>query len=54
MRRFEGYQKGINLGGWLSQCVSYSKEHFDGFITKKDIENILLFVHYFRLRSKYR
>ena len=40
MRRFEGYQKGINLGGWLSQCVSYSKEHFDGFITKKDIENI--------------
>ncbi len=40
MRRFEGYQKGVNLGGWLSQCVSYDEEHFDGFITKKDIETI--------------
>ncbi|MCR5688069.1 MAG: glycoside hydrolase family 5 protein [Lachnospiraceae bacterium] len=40
MRQFEGYQKGVNLGGWLSQCVSYDKKHFDGFITEKDIENI--------------
>lgn len=43
MKRFEGYQKGVNLGGWLSQCVSYDKAHFDGFITKKDIEDIASF-----------
>ena len=43
MRIFEGYQKGVNLGGWLSQCVSYDKAHFDGFITKKDIEDIASF-----------
>ena len=40
MRKFEGYQRGVNLGGWLSQCVSYDDEHFDNFITEKDIENI--------------
>ena len=40
MRKFEGYQKGINIGGWLSQCVSYDEEHFDGFITKEDIDRI--------------
>lgn len=43
MRRFEGYRKGINLGGWLSQCVSYDKAHFDGFITEADIEKIASF-----------
>ena len=43
MRRFEGYQRGVNLGGWLSQCVSYDEEHFDGFITAKDIEKIASF-----------
>ncbi len=40
MRRFEGFQRGVNLGGWISQCVNRSKEHFDTFITKKDIEQI--------------
>ena len=40
MKRFEGYQKGINLGGWLSQCVSYEKEHFDTFILEEDIAQI--------------
>lgn len=40
MRRFEGYRKGVNLGGWLSQCVSYDEEHFNNFITEKDIEAI--------------
>lgn len=40
MKRFEGFEKGINLGGWLSQCVSYEKQHFDTFITEKDIEQI--------------
>ena len=37
MRLFEGYRKGVNLGGWLSQCV-HTKEHYDTFITEKDIE----------------
>jgi len=37
MRKFEGYDKGANLGGWLSQCV-HSKAHYDTFITEKDIE----------------
>jgi aryl-phospho-beta-D-glucosidase BglC (GH1 family) len=40
MRKFEGFQKGINLGGWISQCVTYSKEHYETFITKADIEQI--------------
>ena len=40
MRRFEGYQKGVNLGGWLSQCVSYDDGHFDNFITEKDIKTV--------------
>lgn len=40
MRKLEGFQKGINLGGWLSQCPSYEKEHFDSFIVESDIEKI--------------
>lgn len=40
MKRFEGFMKGVNLGGWLSQCVSYEKEHFDTFITGEDIKRI--------------
>lgn len=42
MRRFEGYTKGVNLGGWLSQCgpENYNKEHYDTFITEKDIAQI--------------
>ena len=43
MRRFEGYQKGVNLGGWLSQCVAYDENHFNSFITEKDIEDIASF-----------
>ncbi len=31
--------KGINLGGFLSQCV-YETEHYKTFITRDDIENI--------------
>jgi len=34
-----GFYKGINLGGWLSQC-DYSDERLNGFITEKDIEII--------------
>ena len=34
-----GYVKGINLGGWFSQC-DYSEERLNGFITEKDFEKI--------------
>ncbi len=39
MRKFEGFEKGINLGGWLSQS-SLEKEHLETFITEKDLERI--------------
>ena len=39
MRSFEGFHKGVNLGGWLSQCGMgyYNKEHYDSFMIEKDI-----------------
>lgn len=40
MKRFEGFMRGVNLGGWLSQCVSTTKEHFDTFIREEDIARI--------------
>ena len=40
MRRFEGFQKGINLGGWLSQLVGTDDAHFSTFVTEADIERI--------------
>ena len=39
MKRFIGFQKGVNLGGWLSQC-DYSPERLNGFIAEKDFETI--------------
>ena len=39
MRKFEGFEKGINLGGWLSQNT-LTKEHMDSFIKESDIEKI--------------
>ncbi len=39
MKNFAGYNKGVNLGGWLSQCV-HTKEHYDTFIQKEDIAKI--------------
>ncbi len=39
MKSFEGYKKGVNLGGWLSQC-DYTKEHMDSFITEADFKAI--------------
>jgi aryl-phospho-beta-D-glucosidase BglC (GH1 family) len=36
MKNFSGFTKGVNLGGWLSQC-DYSKERLDNFITEEDI-----------------
>ena len=35
MKTWQGYQKGINLGGWFSQCV-HTEEHYDSFITPGD------------------
>ena len=34
-----GFEKGVNLGGWLSQC-DYSRERLDTFITEKDFARI--------------
>ena len=39
MKEFKGYTKGVNLGGWMSQC-NYSDETLNGFITEADIEKI--------------
>ena len=39
MKEWKGYQKGVNLGGWLSQCI-HTKEHYDSFIGKEDIIKI--------------
>ncbi|MGN1137259.1 MAG: glycoside hydrolase family 5 protein [Oscillospiraceae bacterium] len=36
---FKGYKKGVNLGGWLSQCC-HTKEHYDSFISEEDIKTI--------------
>lgn len=39
MNTWNGYMKGVNLGGWLSQC-DYAKQHLDEFITETDIKKI--------------
>lgn len=39
MKDWLGYKKGVNLGGWLSQCRN-EKNHYDTFIQEKDIEVI--------------
>lgn len=39
MRKFDGFEKGINLGGWLSQS-SLEKDHLNNFITENDIYRI--------------
>lgn len=39
-RVFTGFQKGVNLGGWISQFAKYDEEHFETYITKEDIEYI--------------
>ncbi len=42
MKTFTGYKKGVDLGGWLSQCgnENYNDEHYRAFITEADIERI--------------
>ena len=37
---FEGFQKGVNLGGWISQYDEFDFNHFDTFIQESDIKDI--------------
>lgn len=39
MLKENGFYKGVNLGGWMSQC-DYSAERLDGFITEADLAQI--------------
>ena len=39
MKSLNGFNKGVNLGGWLSQC-SYEKEHLDTFVQENDFRII--------------
>ena len=39
MKEWNGFKRGINLGGWLSQC-DYSLEHIMNFIGEDDIKQI--------------
>lgn len=40
MKSFDGFLKGVNLGGWISQFDKYDEKHFESFITKEDIKYI--------------
>ena len=39
MKRLEGWEHGINFGGWLSQC-DHTKETYDNFIKKEDFKKV--------------
>ena len=39
MTKDMGFYKGVNLGGWLSQC-DYSEDRLNNFIKEEDIEKI--------------
>lgn len=39
MLKAMGFRKGINLGGWMSQC-NYTETHLDTFITEPDFAQI--------------
>lgn len=39
MLKDKGFYKGVNLGGWFSQC-DYSEERLNNFITESDFEKI--------------
>lgn len=39
MKIFNGFMRGVNLGGWLSQCA-HTREHYDSFISEEDIARI--------------
>lgn len=41
MNKFKGFDRGVNLGGWLSQCLdNYNDAHYSSFITEDDIRCI--------------
>ena len=39
MKAWKGYMRGINLGGWISQCP-HEQSHYDSFISEKNIQAI--------------
>lgn len=39
MKRFIGFEKGVNFGGWLSQC-DYSDKHLENFIGEDDFKRV--------------
>ena len=39
MLKEAGFYRGVNLGGWMSQC-DYSQERLDHFIEEKDFAQI--------------
>ena len=39
MLREKGFYRGVNLGGWMSQC-DYSEDRLNNFIKEEDIEKI--------------
>ncbi len=39
MKQFSGFEHGINLGGWLSQCV-HTFPHYEAFIKEADLKRI--------------
>ena len=39
MNQFKGFQRGVNLGGWFSQCDNTVKT-YEEFIVEEDIKNI--------------
>ncbi|MCR5847721.1 MAG: glycoside hydrolase family 5 protein [Lachnospiraceae bacterium] len=39
MKEFKGYTRGVNFGGWLSQC-DHTKERYDSFISSEDFEKV--------------
>lgn len=39
MKKFTGYRRGINFGGWLSQC-EHKSEHYAEFIHEEDVRRV--------------
>ncbi len=39
MKRWEGYEKGVNVGGWLSQC-DHTKDTYENFVVQDDFKTI--------------
>ena len=51
LKRWIGYEHGINLGGWLSQCPP-SVEHYDHFI-QKSVNGMVWIMSVFRFLMNY-